>query len=61
VASSSFVKVTGTLGGHVVHGTLDVGGKSFAFSGTAGRARVTMTAPLSAVGSTSETVLVKIG
>jgi hypothetical protein len=55
------VKVTGTLGGSAVHGTLDVGGKEFSFLGTAGRARVTMSAPLSAVGSTRETVLVKIG
>ena len=55
------VKVTGTLGGHAVRGTLDVGGVGVSFSGTAGTTKVTMTAPISAVGSTNKSVLVKIG
>jgi hypothetical protein len=55
------VKVTGTLGGYAVHGTLEIGGNSVAFTGTAGTTKVTMSAPISAAGSTNETALVKIG
>jgi hypothetical protein len=54
------VKVTGTIGGYAVRGTLDVGAKGLAFSGTAGTTRVTMSASINPVGANG-TVLVKIG
>lgn len=55
------VKVSGTLGGQAVHGSLEIHGEIVTFTGTAGTTKVTMRAPISAAGSTHERARVKIG